>query len=117
VSTTVPLTLGLTFLAAMAAVVALRPVTAALTALLAPLASILLPTLMVSATAYDGCSINPDGLGDCKVWGESMGMAFHSAATATQLLYTYTPVVGAAALVVGLFGWLVLLGSKQMKKA
>jgi hypothetical protein len=117
VSTTVPFTLGITFLAALAAVVALRPVTAALTVLIAPLAAILLPTFIVGATTYDGCQINPDGLGDCKVWGEPMGMAFHTAATATQLLYTYTPIVAAGALVVGLFGWLVLWGSKQMKKA
>jgi len=117
VSTTVPLTLGLTFVAALAAVVALRPISAALTVLMAPLASLLLPTLLVSVTTYDGCSINPDGLGDCKVWGESMGMAFHNAATAPQLIYTYTPIVVAGALVVGLLGWLILWGTKQMKKA
>ena len=117
VSTTVPLTLGITFLAALAAVVALRPVSAALTVLIAPLASLLLPTLVISVTTYDGCQINPDGLGDCKVWGESMGMSFHTAATAPQLIYTYTPIIVAGALVVGLFGWIVLWGTKQMKKA
>ena len=117
VSTTVPLTLGITFLAALASVVALRPVTAALTVLIAPLASLLLPTFLVSVTTYDGCQINPDGLGDCKVWGESMGMSFHTAATAPQLIYTYTPIIGAGALVVGLLGWIVLWGTKQMQKA
>ena len=46
-----------------------------------------------------------------------MGMAFHNAATAPQLIYTYTPIVVAGALVVGLLGWLILWGTKQMKKS
>ena len=117
VSTTAPLTLGVAIFAALAAVVALRPVGAALTLLIAPLAALLLPTILVSFTKYEDCQVNVDGLGDCKVWGESMGMAFHTAASASQLIYTYTPIVVAGALVVGLFGWIVLWGAKQMKKA
>lgn len=117
VSTTVPLTLGIAIFAALAAVVALRPVSAALTLLIAPLAALLLPTILVGFTKYEDCQVNVDGLGDCKVWGESMGMAFHTAASASQLIYTYTPVVVAGALVVGLLGWIVLWGTKQMKKA
>lgn len=117
VSTTVPLTLGIAFLAALAAIVALRPVSAALTILIAPLAALLLPTLLVSFTTYEGCQVNPDGLGDCKVWGETMGMSFHNAASAPQLIYTYTPIIVAGALVMGLLGWIVLRGTQQMKKS
>jgi hypothetical protein len=85
--------------------------------LIAPLAALLLPTLLVSFTTYEGCQVNPDGLGDCKVWGETMGMSFHTAATAPQLIYTYTPIVVAGALVMGLLGWIVLRGTQQMKKS
>ena len=79
--------------------------------------ALLLPTLLVSFTTYEGCQVNPDGLGDCKVWGETMGMSFHTAATAPQLIYTYTPIVVAGALVMGLLGWIVLRGTQQMKKS
>ncbi len=117
ISTDVALTLAIAIGASLAAIVALRPVSAALTMLIAPLAALLLPTLLVSVTTYDGCAVNADGLGDCKVWGESMGMAFHNAASAPQLIYTYTPIVVAGALVTGLLGWIVLWGSRQMKKS
>ena len=117
ISTNVLLTLGIAIAAALAAIVALRPVGAALTMLIAPLASLLLPTLLVSLTAYDGCAVNVDGLGDCKVWGQSMGMSFHTAASAPQLIYTYTPIIVAGALVAGLLGWIVLWGAKQMQKS
>jgi hypothetical protein len=108
--------LGLALIASIAAIIALRPVSAAATMLLAPLASLVLPKLLVNATAYNGCAVNVDGLGDCKVWGEGMGMAFHHAAFARQLFYAETPIVVAGALVVGLLGWIVLLGSRKMKK-
>ncbi len=117
VSTDVALTLMVAVVASLAAVVALRPVSAALTMLIAPLAALLLPTLLVGMTTYDGCAVNADGLGDCKVWGDSMGMSFHTAATAPQLIYTYTPIIVAGALVAGLLGWIVLWGTRQMKKS
>jgi hypothetical protein len=117
VSTDVALTLAIALAASLAAIVALRPVSAALTMLIAPLAALLLPTFLVSVTTYDGCAVNADGLGDCKVWGESMGMAFHNAASAPQLIYTYTPIVVAGALVAGLLGWIVQWGTRQMKKS
>lgn len=116
VSTNAAVMLGLAFIASFAAIVALRPLSAALTMFFAPLASLLLPKLLVNITAYNGCAVNADALGDCKVWGESMGKAFHNAAFASQLFYAYTPIMVAGALVVGLLGWIVLLGSRKMKK-
>ncbi|MGQ0741336.1 MAG: hypothetical protein ACT4OG_03445 [Alphaproteobacteria bacterium] len=117
VSTTVPLALGIVFLAAMAAIIALRPVSAGLTVLIAPLAVLLLPILLINATRYDGCQINADGLGECTVWGQPMGMSFHSAEIAPQFIYTYAPLAVSGAVVIGLLGAIVLWGSKQMKKA
>ena len=109
-------TLGLTTLAAMAAIIGLRPVYAALTVLIAPLASLLLPVLLVGKTTYAGCAVSEGHVGDCVLWGMHMGDTFHSAASAPALIYTYTPFAVAGALVAGLLGWIVYWGAVQMSK-
>lgn len=108
------ITLGLTTLAAMAAIIGLRPIHAALTVLIVPLASLLLPVWLVGQTAYAGCAVSEGRVGDCVLWGTHMGDTFHAAATAPSLIYTYTPFAVAGALVAGLLGWIVYWGARQM---
>lgn len=107
-------TLGLTTLAAMAAIIGLRPIHAALTVLIVPLAALLLPVWLVGQTAYNGCAVSEGRVGDCILWGAHMGDTFHAAATAPALIYTYTPFAVAGALVAGLLGWIVYWGARQM---
>jgi hypothetical protein len=107
-------TLGLTTLAAMAAIIGLRPVHAALTVLVVPLSTLLLPVWLVGNTAYVGCAVSEGRVGDCVLWGTRMGDTFHAAATAPALIYTYTPFAVAGALVAGLLGWIVYWGARQM---
>jgi len=114
--TTDIVTLGLTTLAAMAAIIGLRPVHSALTVLVVPLASLLLPVWLVGKTAYAGCKVSEGQVGDCVLWGTNMGDTFHMAATAPALIYTYTPFAVAGALVAGLLGWIVYWGARQMAK-
>jgi len=114
--TTPLLTLGLTTLATVAAIIGLRPVHAALTVLVVPLASLLLPVWLVGQTAYRGCAVSEAKIGDCVLWGAHMGETFHNAAIAPALIYTYTPFAVAGALVAGLLGWIVYWGARQMSK-
>jgi hypothetical protein len=107
-------TLGLTTLAAMAAIIGLRPVHAALTVLIVPLAALLMPVWLVGQTAYAGCAVSEGRVGDCVLWGTHMGDTFHQAAIAPALIYTYTPFAVAGALVAGLLGWIVYWGARQM---
>ncbi len=62
-----------------------------MSALLLPIAALVLPTLAVFASTYSGCAANEGGVGDCTLWGAEMGMAFHTAATAPWLLYDIVP--------------------------
>jgi hypothetical protein len=110
------LTLGLTTLATVAAIIGLRPIHAAVTVLVVPLAALLLPVWLVGSTAYPGCAVNEAQVGDCILWGAHMGDTFHNAAIAPSLIYTYTPFAVAGALVAGLLGWIVYWGARQMAK-
>src|SRR5262249_2275808 len=90
--------LSLTTLAAIAAIIGLRPVWAALTVLIAPHATLLLPVWLVMKTTYSGCAVSEAHIGDCVLWGQHMGDSFHNAAIAPALIYTYTPFAVAGAL-------------------
>jgi len=94
------------FAGAVAALIARRPLTAGLSLLLLPIAAIMLPTLAVWASKYDGCQINEAGVGDCTLWGAQMGMAFHQAARTYDLIYGIAPYSFALALMVGVIGFL-----------
>ena len=93
------------FVAAVAALSKRRPLLAALTALLMPIAAVVLPALAVIASKYSGCEINEDGIGDCTLWGAKMGMSFHEAATASSAIYDMGPYIFAIALMVGALGF------------
>jgi hypothetical protein len=92
--------------AAIAALFARRPLVAALSALVLPISALVLPTLAVFASSYNGCAVNEGGVGDCTLWGAQMGMSFHTAAMAPWLLYDIVPYAFAAAIMLGLIGWM-----------
>ena len=92
--------------AAIAALFARQPLLAAMSVLLLPIAALVLPTLAVFTTAYSGCAANEGGIGDCKLWGAEMGMAFHTAATAPWLLYNIVPYAFSVSIMLGLIGWM-----------
>jgi hypothetical protein len=110
--------LGLTTLAAMAAIIGVRPINAAFTVLLMPHAVLFLPKWLVDYTAYPGCAVSEAHIGNCVLWGTKMGDAFHSAAVAyPSLIYTYTPFAVAGALIAGLLGWIVYWGACKVARA
>src|SRR5215469_5155710 len=76
------LVLFIAFAAAIAALSKRRPLLAALTLLMMPIAAVALPTIAVIVSEYSGCQVNEDGIGDCTLWGAQMGMSFHEAAVA-----------------------------------
>jgi hypothetical protein len=92
--------------AAIAALFARRPLLAALSALVLPMAVLVLPTLAVYVSAYHGCAANESGVGSCALWGAKMGMSFHRAALAPWWLYDVVPYAFAAAIMLGLIGWM-----------
>lgn len=90
---------------AVAALCVRRPLMAAMGLLLLPIAAVVLPSLAVVLTTYDGCQVNEDGIGDCVLWGAKMGMSFHEAAVASSSLYEAVPYSFALALMVGAIGF------------
>lgn len=92
--------------AAIAALFARQPLLAAMSVLLLPIAALVLPTLAVFATTSSGCAPNEGGVGECRLWGANMGTAFHTAAAAPWQLYDIVPYAFAAAIMLGLIGWM-----------
>lgn len=92
--------------AAIAALFARRPLIAGLSALVLPMAMLALPTMAVLVSTYEGCASNEAGAGDCTLWGAKMGMSFHTAAIAPWQLYDIVPYSFAAAIMLGLIGWM-----------
>ncbi len=91
--------------AAVAALTIRKPLMAALSLLVLPLASILLPAIAVGISTYEGCQSNEDGIGDCSLWGAKMGMSFHTAAIAYASLYDAAPYILAVATMVAAIGF------------
>lgn len=91
--------------AAVAALWCRRPLMAALSLLVLPIAAVALPTLAVLVSTYSGCQVNEDGIGDCTLWGANMGMSFHQAAVASTSLYDTVPYSFALSLMVGAIGF------------
>jgi hypothetical protein len=105
VGTDVVLLIALATIAAVACFATRRPLSGGLSLLFLPILPSLLPMLAVYVSRYDGCSINPDGIGTCVLWGMAMGRAFHTAATVPDLIYGLVPYSFAIALMVGTIGW------------
>ena len=91
--------------AAITALCAKKPLLGGLSAFVLPPATLMLPTMAVYVSTYDGCAANEAGVGSCLLWGAKMGMSFHNAAMAPWLLYEIMPYSVAAAVMLGLIGW------------
>lgn len=98
--------LVIAFAAAVAALTLRKPLMAAMSLLLLPIAAVTLPTLAVVASNYSGCEVNEDGIGDCLLWGAKMGMSFHNAAVASSALYDMVPFSFALTLMVAAIGFI-----------
>ena len=104
VSTSAWILIGLSIIATLAAFRTYRPLLGAMSMLLLPLLSLVLPILAVLLSRYEDCPVSADGIGSCQLWGASMGMSFHTAALARDILYGIFP------LTFSLFVMLALLG-------
>jgi len=98
------LLLGIALVATIAAFVMRRPLTAALTFLLLPLAALIVPMAVVFVSMYPGCTVSEAGIGSCTLWGAEMGMSFHAAAGVQWQIYGFVPYSFAIALMLGVVG-------------
>lgn len=105
VGTDILLMIVLAVIAAVACFAARRPLAGALSLVLFPILTPLLPMLAVYVSRYDGCEINADGIGTCMLWGARMGRSFHTAAAVPDMIYGFVPYSFAVALMVSLLGW------------
>jgi hypothetical protein len=101
------LLLGVAVLAALAGMIARRPLLGATALLLLPLAALMLPMAAVFSAAYPGCTLSESGVGDCMLWGAQMGASVHTATNVPWLIYGFAPFSFALSLVLGIFGWFV----------
>lgn len=105
VGTDVLLMIVLALIASVACFAARRPLAGAVCLVLLPIVTPVLPMLAVFVSRYDGCEINPDGIGTCVLWGAKMGRSFHTAATIPDMIYGFVPYSFALALMASLLGW------------
>jgi hypothetical protein len=105
VGTDLLLTVVLAVVAAIACFASRRPFLGATCAFLLPVVSPVLPMLAVFVSRFDGCEINPDGVGTCILWGATMGRSFHTAAAIPDMIYNFVPYSFALALMVSILGW------------
>jgi hypothetical protein len=105
VGTDILLTLVLATIAAVARFTARHRLTGALSLVFLPILPALLPMLPVFVSRFDGCEINPDGIGTCALWVARMGKSFNTAATVPDMIYGMVPYSFALALMVSLIGW------------
>ncbi len=89
----------------LAAFFARRPLMGTLSLLLLPILALVLPTLAVFTTKYDGCPISSDGIGNCTLWGAQMGMSLHTAANVPDVIFAVTPYSFALTAVLGVLGF------------
>lgn len=104
------------FLAALAAFFRRKPLTGTLSFFLLPLVASVLPLMLVYVTRYDGCQINPDGVGDCVLWGTRMGWSFHSAASMQDRLFDLMPTLAGLTVMLGMLGWFFAHPNKRRPK-
>lgn len=105
VSTNTWLLIGLSIVATLSAFRSWRPMLGTLTLLLLPILSLVVPMLAVLASRYDDCPVSTDGIGSCQLWGAAMGMSFHTAAQARDIVYGVVPYTFALTVMLGLLGF------------
>ncbi|MEI9990857.1 MAG: hypothetical protein WDM86_12530 [Rhizomicrobium sp.] len=96
--------LAIAFAATIASLFARRPLCAALTFLLLPLAALIVPMAVVFTAMYPGCTVSEAGIGSCTLWGAEMGMSFHAAAAVQWQIYSFVPYSFSLALMLGVIG-------------
>lgn len=97
--------IGLSIIATLAAFRSYRPMLGTLTLLLLPILSLVLPMLAVLFSRWDDCPVSTDGIGSCQLWGASMGMSFHTAAQARDIIYGIVPYTFSLTVMLGLLGF------------
>lgn len=102
------LLIAVALIASVACLFARRPLLAASTLLLLPLAALIAPMMAVYSSMYQGCPVSEAGIGDCTLWGAQMGMSFHTAASVPWLIYGFAPYSFALSLMIGAIGWFLL---------
>ena len=105
VSTNTPFLIALSIVATLLAFRAFRPMLGTLTLLLLPVLSLLLPMLAVLVTRYEDCPVSSDAIGSCQLWGASMGMSFHNAALARDIIYAVVPYTFSLTVMLGVLGF------------
>jgi hypothetical protein len=105
VATNLLLLITLALIATLAAFFRRRPLTGTLSFFLLPMLALALPALAVYTAMYEGCQVNPDGVGSCALWGAEMGSSFHTAATVPDIIFGMTPYCVALTVMLGLAGW------------
>lgn len=101
------LCIAVSFVAAVAAVKARRPLVGALTMLLLPIAALGLPALAIYSVTSADCMPNEAGVGECVLWGAKLGMSAHNAVLAENMLFDMAPYTFALALMIGVVGFLL----------
>jgi hypothetical protein len=97
--------IALSVVAALGAFRAWRPLLGTLTLFLLPILSLVVPMLAVLVSRYEDCPVSADGIGSCQLWGASMGMTFHNAEAARDLLFGMVPYIFALTVMLGLLGF------------
>ncbi len=105
VSTSPMLLMGLALAATLLAFRTCRPLLGTLSLLALPIFTPMLPILAVLASRYDGCAVSTDAFGSCQLWGAGMGMSFHNAAIACDVVYSIVPYTFALAVMLGILGF------------
>lgn len=99
------LLIAISVVATLAAFRACRPMTGTLTLLVMPILSPILPIIAVLTARYPDCPVSSDGIGSCQLWGASMGMSFHNAAIARDVVYAIVPYTFSLAVMLGILGF------------
>lgn len=97
--------IGLSLAATLLAFRACRPLLGTLSLLVLPILTPMLPILAVLVSRHDGCAASMDALGICQLWGAGMGMNFHNAAIARDVVYSIVPYTFALAVMLGILGF------------
>lgn len=115
ISTDTFLLIATSIVATLAGFFARRPLLGTLSMLLLPILALVIPMMAVFTAKYDDCPVSSDGIGNCTLWGAQMGMSFHTAAGARDIIYDITPYTFALAAMLGVLGWFFSRPRKRPK--
>jgi hypothetical protein len=105
VSTNAWFLIAVSLIATLAAFRTWRPLLGTLSLFLLPILSLVLPMLAVLVSRYEDCPVSADGIGSCQLWGAAMGMSFHTAETARDLVFGIVPYIFALTVMLGVLGF------------